>query len=267
MSEKLLEPIEYTLIPTFTRAMLLIHHRDSRRRGLEEYKVLKRNGKKPGPSLKRISEEFEAIESLLRQELPVLHNLVTNFMTLLVGKLTLAQVQSFSSWRTVFQRLYGNEDIPEWEDIKANFQRGFDDKNLDEQIGRLGTIASSRSQRNDLKAERAPTVLRPDSLRSHDRDRYLATDEYKDNILWSAVSLYDFNVETTRHEAGYPYLTYPAGEVCPMQVNYHIWKSTHSCDLQVFEVIAEKGELWLAVKRDDPDLLVGWIWDKHFEKR
>ncbi|KAI1082736.1 hypothetical protein F5B20DRAFT_482243 [Whalleya microplaca] len=34
------------------------------------------------------------------------------------------------------------------------------------------------------------------------------------NVLWLAASLFEFNIETTKHEAGYPYLTYQAGEVC-----------------------------------------------------
>ncbi|RKU42652.1 hypothetical protein DL546_002256 [Coniochaeta pulveracea] len=66
------------------------------------------------------------------------------------------------------------------------------------------------------------------------------------NILWLAASLFEFNIETTKHEAGYPYLTYQAGEI--------------------FDVIAEKGELWLAKNQDDPRNQVGWIWSKHFAK-
>ncbi|KAK8050637.1 RhoGEF domain-containing protein [Apiospora phragmitis] len=58
--------------------------------------------------------------------------------------------------------------------------------------------------------------------------------------------LFEFNIETTKHEAGYPYLTYQAGEI--------------------FDVIAEKGELWLAKNQDDPNNLVGWLWSKHFAK-
>jgi len=65
-------------------------------------------------------------------------------------------------------------------------------------------------------------------------------------VLWLAASLFEFNIETTKHEAGYPYLTYQAGEI--------------------FDVIAEKGELWLAKNQDDPDDQVGWIWSKHFAK-
>ncbi|KAL1892732.1 hypothetical protein Sste5346_006815 [Sporothrix stenoceras] len=65
------------------------------------------------------------------------------------------------------------------------------------------------------------------------------------NVLWLAASLFEFNIET-KHEAGYPYLTYQAGEI--------------------FDVIAEKGELWLAKNQDDPSELVGWIWSKHFAK-
>ncbi|KAI1333348.1 hypothetical protein F5Y16DRAFT_393745 [Xylariaceae sp. FL0255] len=66
------------------------------------------------------------------------------------------------------------------------------------------------------------------------------------NVLWLAASLFEFNIETTKHEAGYPYLTYHAGEI--------------------FDVIAEKGELWLAKNQDDPNNLVGWLWSKHFAK-
>ncbi|KAK4230485.1 hypothetical protein QBC38DRAFT_28312 [Podospora fimiseda] len=65
-------------------------------------------------------------------------------------------------------------------------------------------------------------------------------------VLWLAASLFEFNIETTKHEAGYPYLTYQAGEI--------------------FDVIAEKGELWLAKNQDDPGNTVGWIWSKHFAK-
>ncbi|KAI1756674.1 hypothetical protein F4782DRAFT_277420 [Xylaria castorea] len=66
------------------------------------------------------------------------------------------------------------------------------------------------------------------------------------NVLWLAASLFEFNIQTTKHEAGYPYLTYQAGEI--------------------FDIIAEKGELWLAKNQDDPNNLVGWLWSKHFAK-
>ncbi|KAK0748163.1 hypothetical protein B0T21DRAFT_343855 [Apiosordaria backusii] len=65
-------------------------------------------------------------------------------------------------------------------------------------------------------------------------------------VLWLAASLFEFHIETSKMEAGYPYLTYQAGEI--------------------FDVIAEKGELWLARNQDDPRGTVGWIWSKHFAK-
>jgi hypothetical protein len=53
------------------------------------------------------------------------------------------------------------------------------------------------------------------SSRASSRDRAgggnLASGGY--NVLWLAASLFEFNIETTKHEAGYPYLTYQAGEV------------------------------------------------------
>jgi hypothetical protein len=69
-------------------------------------------------------------------------------------------------------------------------------------------------------------------------------DGYK--VLFIAASLFEFNLSTTKLEAGYPYLTYQAGEI--------------------FDVIAEKGELWLAKNEDDPKEQIGWIWSKHFAK-
>ncbi|KAE8152589.1 Rho guanyl nucleotide exchange factor [Aspergillus avenaceus] len=65
-------------------------------------------------------------------------------------------------------------------------------------------------------------------------------------VLFLAASVYEFNIDRARREAGYPYLTYVAGEI--------------------FDVIAEKGELWLAKNQDDPTHQVGWIWNKHFAK-
>lgn len=65
-------------------------------------------------------------------------------------------------------------------------------------------------------------------------------------VLFLAASIYEFNIDRARREAGYPYLTYVAGEI--------------------FDVIGEKGELWLARNQDDPTQQVGWIWNKHFAK-
>lgn len=49
------------------------------------------------------------------------------------------------------------------------------------------------------------------SSRASSRERTPAGNGY--NVLWLAASLFEFNIETTKHEAGYPYLTYQAGEV------------------------------------------------------
>jgi hypothetical protein len=83
------------------------------------------------------------------------------------------------------------------------------------------------------------------SSRASSRERWSTTDGGY-NVLWLAASLFEFNIETTKHEAGYPYLIYHAGEI--------------------FDVIGEKGELWLAKNQDDESDQVGWIWSKHFAK-
>lgn len=68
----------------------------------------------------------------------------------------------------------------------------------------------------------------------------------KIKVLFLAASVYEFNIDRSRREAGYPYLTYVAGEI--------------------FDVIGEKGELWLARNQDDSTRSIGWIWNKHFAK-
>lgn len=49
------------------------------------------------------------------------------------------------------------------------------------------------------------------SSRASSRERAPAHDGY--TVLWLAASLFEFNITTTKHEAGYPYLIYQAGEV------------------------------------------------------
>ena len=66
------------------------------------------------------------------------------------------------------------------------------------------------------------------------------------DVLFLVASVYEFNIDRARREAGFPYLTYVAGEI--------------------FDVVAEKGELWLARNQDDPTHQVGWIWNKHFAR-
>ncbi|QDS67467.1 hypothetical protein FKW77_000834 [Venturia effusa] len=65
-------------------------------------------------------------------------------------------------------------------------------------------------------------------------------------ILFLAASLFEFHIDSTRKEGGYPYLTYQPGEI--------------------FDVVGTKGELWLAKNQDDPSRTVGWIWEKHFAR-
>lgn len=59
-------------------------------------------------------------------------------------------------------------------------------------------------------AEAPEDLQRGRSSRASSRERHI-TKGY--NVLWLAASLFEFNIETTKHEAGYPYLTYAAGEV------------------------------------------------------
>jgi hypothetical protein len=63
-------------------------------------------------------------------------------------------------------------------------------------------------------------------------------------VLFVVASLFEFHIDGSRKEAGFPYLRYVAGEV--------------------FDILAQRGELWLARNQDDPERTLGWIWEKHF---
>lgn len=220
-----------------------MNHREDRRQNFEKCKLLERDGKKPGRQLASISEEFEAIDSALRNELPILHDLVMKLVALLFVYLMLAQAQWLSNWKTMFQRLTGRPSIPGYADIMADFRRDFEPTK--EEFENLGITGSSQSRRRKLPIQGRPTLLRPGGL-GNLRGLYLegqdenelaspkgsnkfqevfpsAVSENADdsgpsrrnyNVLWEAASLFEFNMETTKHEAGYPYLLYQAGEVC-----------------------------------------------------
>jgi hypothetical protein len=61
-------------------------------------------------------------------------------------------------------------------------------------------------------------------------------------VLFVAASLFEFNIDKARQEGGYPYLVYTQGEV--------------------FDVVAQKGELWLGKNQDDPTGRLGWLWEQ-----
>jgi dynamin-binding protein len=100
---------------------------------------------------------------------------------------------------------------------------------------RFSGFFSSAMPMSDSPMHEAPTAPAP-----------APTSNADPKVLFLAASLYEFNIDKSRREAGYPYLTYTEGEV--------------------FDVIGEKGELWLAKNQDDPSGQVGWIWTQHFAK-
>ncbi|KAK6614189.1 RhoGEF domain-containing protein [Botrytis cinerea] len=85
-----------------------------------------------------------------------------------------------------------------------------------------------------------------DSVRSSRASSVDRAHRSRYNVIYLAASLFEFNIAATKTEAGYPYLTYSPGEI--------------------FDVIGEKGELWLAKNQDDGSDQVGWIWSKHFAR-
>jgi hypothetical protein len=97
--------------------------------------------------------------------------------------------------------------------------------------------------------------------------------QYDLQVLFLAASLFEFNIDSARKEGGYPYLTYQPGEVSFLLfVSSHALERNSDCGepwlicVQIFDVVAQKGELWLARNQDDASNTIGWIWEKHFAR-
>jgi hypothetical protein len=67
------------------------------------------------------------------------------------------------------------------------------------------------------------------SSRASSRDRNVSSGY---NVLYLAASLFEFNISATKSEAGYPYLTYQAGEVflafLPQRISANFSRSSMS---------------------------------------
>jgi hypothetical protein len=114
-------------------------------------------------------------------------------------------------------------------------------------------IFSSAMPMPDSK-ENSPNTSRPSS-------------QHSVSVLFLAASLFEFNIDKARKEAGYPYLTYVPGEVSiPLPNLVYAHTDANIREIQIFDVIGEKGELWLARNQDDPTEQVGWIWSRHFAR-
>ena len=88
------------------------------------------------------------------------------------------------------------------------------------------------------------------------------------NIIFLGASVYELKMSKSQIgiKAGYPYLTYDAGEVIINQLSRNgRWVFAYNT-LQIFDVFEEKGELWLARNNDEESQPTGWIWNKHFVK-
>ncbi|EMC91419.1 hypothetical protein BAUCODRAFT_152676 [Baudoinia panamericana UAMH 10762] len=99
----------------------------------------------------------------------------------------------------------------------------------------------------DLLGISDPAILTPKAQIPPQTPTFDGTDAAeteKAPVMFVCASLFEFSIDKTRKEAGYPYLTYAQGEV--------------------FDVIAQKGELWLAKNQDDSKGMLGWIWEQHF---
>jgi hypothetical protein len=90
------------------------------------------------------------------------------------------------------------------------------------------------------------------SSRASSRDRNVSGGY---NILYLAASLFEFNISATKSEAGYPYLTYQAGEVRPSLFFHTYFELTSIRSLMSLVKKASFG--WLKIRMTRPTKLDG----------
>ncbi|TID04361.1 Dynamin-binding protein [Colletotrichum higginsianum] len=275
-----IEPFEH-VIKAYGNPSLAMKKRAKRRLDYERAEQLKKGGKTPDPRLKELVEQYDALNETLKKELPQLSALTERIGNICLGNFVNIQANWYSIWVEKVKKVTGDmgppPDVP---DIVSTFQRDYKyAQELFTNIGilnptykgrtsqsttastedappkhraRPAEVSSPRGRGLSVNGDHAPMLPTPDFAKRHSGQFTLSPSTtplsphqfyYRD---YYTASLFEFNIETTKHEAGYPYLTYQAGEI--------------------FDVIAEKGELWLAKNQDDPDDQVGWIWSKHFAK-
>lgn len=113
-----------------------------------------------------------------------------------------------TSTRPSTSRSYDSGGIPRHSSESSRYKRDsntYSANQLPQDTSRFSNLFHSALPLNDGPNESQR------SSRASSRDRGQEGDGY--NVLWLAASLFEFNITTTKHEAGYPYLTYQAGEV------------------------------------------------------
>lgn len=119
---------------------------------------------------------------------------------------------------------------------------------------------ASNHRSSTIFSSAMPMPDSPSGTRSHTPED---NSDENPEVLFLAASLFEFNIAHDRREGGIPYLVYVPGEV---RITAPLNTCSQTDRAQIFDVIGQKGELWLARNQDDPSHKVGWIWEKHFAR-
>ncbi|KAH7018892.1 hypothetical protein EDB80DRAFT_562584, partial [Ilyonectria destructans] len=330
--EHVIEPFERVIF-TYGNSSLAMKKRQKRHLDYERSEQLKRGGKTVDRKLRELVEEYEALDDMLKKELPILSSLTGRVANICLGNFVNIQANWYYAWNFTMKTVLGDcSEMPDLDEVVSTFQRDF--RYAQERLNNIGILNAAPSlPRPDFGRRRSGSLTTPSDTggtelgsgggipsppHSYDRDYYSGIQAQQGdsasprspelagssrsagvpmqslesakvprpdspmpyssshqsmqslesakvprldlprpyssshqpsegyNILWLAASLFEMNISATKHEAGYHYLTYQAGEI--------------------FNVVAEKGELWLAKNEDDPTGEFGWIWSKHFAK-
>ncbi|POR34992.1 Rho guanine nucleotide exchange factor gef1 [Tolypocladium paradoxum] len=250
----MVEPLQH-VFNTYENTLLAMKQRRERRLDYERYEE-RMHGSRTVDRFKlgELFQQYEALNDMLKKELPILSSLTERVVEICFGNFINIQANWYDTWKEKMKTVLGDcSEMPDLGEVVSTFQRDF--PYAHEKLNNIGILKAAPSLPTpDFARRRSGSSMAPETgatgfgsggatLRPL-QYYYNSASRYK--ILWSAASLFEMNISTTKHEAGYPYLTYQAGEV--------------------FAVIAEKGELWLAKNEDDPRDQFGRIWSKHFVK-
>ncbi|KAL8383648.1 hypothetical protein RB595_010717 [Gaeumannomyces hyphopodioides] len=137
------------VIRCYDRPSLAMKKRAKRRADYERVEQLKKAGKKVGKKvgkqLGEVAEQYEALNEMLKKELPKLSVYTEKIGNICLGNLVCIQLKWFSTWKEKVKVVLEDAHVPELAEVLASFQRKFRD--MEEQVRAIGILKPSLKPR------------------------------------------------------------------------------------------------------------------------
>ncbi|KAL8300489.1 hypothetical protein RB593_010035 [Gaeumannomyces tritici] len=129
------------VIRCYDRPSLAMKKRAKRRVDYERVEQLKKAGKRVDKQLGEVAEQYEALNEMLKKELPKLSVYTEKIGNICLGNLVCIQLKWFSTWKEKVKVVLEDAHVPELAEVLVSFQRKFRD--MEEQVRGTGILNPS----------------------------------------------------------------------------------------------------------------------------